>query len=199
MGFPGGAEQDQRLFGEGNVPVFGALAAVDMDLETRAIAVGNLEEEGFVASESQARDGREVDLVVQGSGRMEEPPDLLHTEDGGETVSGLRTKEREGGPVTLEDVLREEADAARADAHGRGGQAIDVFAVQEGVLQLLFRNTVGGCVGELREQADYTDRGFLRPFALATEVEGRKHLLTSWAHAISPFVRRVVCVRRKTS
>ena len=94
MGFPGGAEQDQRLFGEGNVPVFGALAAVDMDLETRAIAVGDLEEEGFVASESQARDGREGDLVVQGSGRLEEPPDLLHTEDSRETTCGVRAHAR---------------------------------------------------------------------------------------------------------
>jgi hypothetical protein len=143
MGFPGGAEQCQRLFGEGNVAVLGALAAVDMDLETWAINVGDLEEKGLVESESQAIDGREVDLVVQGSGRLEEPLDLLYTEDGREMVGGLRTQEREGVPVTLEDVLIEEADAAIADTHGGWGQAIDVFAVEEGVLQLLFRNTVG--------------------------------------------------------
>jgi hypothetical protein len=103
-GFPGGAEPCQRLFGEGNVPVFGARAAVDMDLETRAIDVGELEAKGRVASEAQAIDGREVDLGVQGSGRREEPPDLRHTEDGGETGGGVRTQEREGVPGTLEDV-----------------------------------------------------------------------------------------------
>ena len=44
-------------------------------------------------------------------------------------------------PIAFEDVLREEADAAVADAHGRWGEAIDVFAVQEGVLQFLFSNS----------------------------------------------------------
>ena len=34
-------------------------------------------------------------------------------------------------PITLEDVLREEADAAGAEAQGRWGKAIDVCAVQE--------------------------------------------------------------------
>ena len=177
-GVPGGAEQCQRRFGEGNVPVFGALAAVDMALETRASDVGNLEAKGLVESASQAIDGRAGELVVQGSGRMEEPPDLLHTADGGETVCGVRPQEREGVPVPLEDGLREAADAAIAAAHGGWGQAIDVFAGQAGALQLLFRNPVGGLVGERREQADFTDRGCLRPCACATAVEGRKHLLT---------------------
>src|SRR5215471_3969502 len=172
---------------------------MDMDLKTLAIDVRDLQEESFMQPESQAVDGGEIDLVVQGRGGREESLDLLHTEDGRETVSGLRTKEREGVPIALEDVLREEADATGADAHGRGGQAIDVFAVQEIALQLLFGDAVGGCVVELGQQADFSDIGCLRPFAFAAEVESRDHLLTQWAHVVSPFVRRVVDVRRKTS
>jgi hypothetical protein len=67
---------------------------MDMDLETLAIAVRDLQKEGFMEPQSQAVNGGEIDLVVQGSGRREEPPDLLHTEDGGETVSGLCAHER---------------------------------------------------------------------------------------------------------
>ena len=52
MRFPGGAEQREGLGGQGDVAVFGALAAMDMDLETWAIDVGDLQEEGFVESES---------------------------------------------------------------------------------------------------------------------------------------------------
>jgi hypothetical protein len=189
MGFPVSAEQCQCLFGQGNIPVFGALAAVDMDLETWAIDVGDLQEEGFVESESQAIDGGAVDLVVQGGSGPQEALDLLHTEHGGETVRDLRANEREGVPIAFEDVLREEAEATGAEAHGRGGEAVDVVAVQEGVLQLLFRNPVGGFVVELGQQADFPNRGFLSPFALAAEVEGRKHVLTQGAHEISPFVR----------
>ena len=46
-----------------------------------------------------------------------------------------------------QDVLREEADAAVADAHGRRGEAVDVFAVQEVALQLLFRECGRGICG----------------------------------------------------
>ena len=67
------------------------------------------------------------------------------------------------------------------------------------MLQLLFRNAVGGFMVELREQADFPDIGFLGPFAFAAEVESRDHVLTQGAHEISPFVRRVVDLRRKTS
>ena len=99
----------------------------------------------------------------------------------------------------MEDVLREEAHTAGADAHGGWGEAVDVCAVQEGVLQLLCREAVGGGVVALRQQPDCPDRGCLRPFALAAEVQSRDHWSPSWAHVLSPFVRRVGGVRRKTS
>jgi hypothetical protein len=177
-GFPGGAEQREGIGGQGDVPIFGALAAVDMDLEALAITVGNLEEEGVMESEAHAIDGGKGDLVVQGGGSREEALDLLHTEDSGETVGGVCAQERERVPIALEDVLGEEADTALADTQGRGGEAIDVFAVQEGVLELLFSDEVGGFVGELRQQTDCTERGFLSPFALATALKRCDHVLT---------------------
>jgi hypothetical protein len=198
-GFPGSAEQCQGRFGQGHLPVFGARAAADMDLETWAIDVGDLQEEGFVESESQARDGGEGDVGVQGGSGRQEARDLLHTAHGGETVRDLRAHERKGVPIAFEDVLREEAEAAIADTHGRGGEAVDVFPVQEIALQLLCGDAVGGCVGALGQQADVSDRGGLRPCACAAEVERRDHLLTQWAHGISPFMRRGVDMRRKTS
>jgi len=93
VGFPGGAEQSEGSFGQGDVPVFGALAAVDMDLEALAIDVSDLKAEGFMEPESHAIDGGKVDLVVQGCGGLEEPPDLLHTEDSRETMCGLSPNE----------------------------------------------------------------------------------------------------------
>ena len=83
-GFPVDAEQSERIFGEGDVAVFGALAAVDMDLEARAIDVRDLQGEGFMEPEAQAGAGGAGDLVVQGGSGRKEPPDLRHTEDGGE-------------------------------------------------------------------------------------------------------------------
>jgi hypothetical protein len=93
-------------------------------------------------------------------------------------VRDLRAYEREGSPIALENVLVEKADTTVAEAHGGGGEAVDVFAVEKIALEFLFRNAVGRFVVELCEQADFPDIRFLRPFAFATEVEGRKHLLT---------------------
>jgi len=64
VGFPVGTEPREGLGGQRDVAVFGALAAVDMDLEARAIDIGDLQEEGFLEPEAQAIDGGEVDLVV---------------------------------------------------------------------------------------------------------------------------------------
>ena len=45
MGFPVGAEQREGICGQGDVPVFGALATMDMDLEALAIDVRDLQGE----------------------------------------------------------------------------------------------------------------------------------------------------------
>jgi hypothetical protein len=199
-GCPGSAEEGQWLFREGNIPVFSALAAVDRDLKTGAIDVGDLQEGGFVESESQAIDGREGDVVVQGGSGRQEALDLLHTEDGGEPVGGVRTQEREGVPVALENVRREEAEPPGAEAQGRRGQTSDIFPVEEVALEFLCRDAVGGGMGALSQEADFPDRRCLSPFALATEVESRNHVLTQWGHEISPFVSEwVIRLRRKTS
>jgi len=188
-GLPGGTEQREGLGGQGDVPVCGALATMAMDLEALAIHGGDLQEEGVLEPEAQARDSGEGDLMMEGSGRVQEPPDLLHTEDGGKTVGGVRAQERESMPVAMEDVLREEADAAGADAHGGGSEAVDVLPVQAIVLEFWCSDAVRRCVVELRQQPDCTDRGVLGPFALTTELKRRYHVLTSWGHVISPSVR----------
>jgi hypothetical protein len=199
MGFPGGAQPRERICGQRDITVLGALAAMDMDLEALFVHSGDLKEEGFMEPQAQTRDRGAGDLMVEGCSRLEDTSDFFNTEDSGEMVCGLRAQEREGVPIAFEDVLREEAETAGAEAHGRWGEAIDIFPVQAGVLQCLCRDAVRGFMVELREQADFPDIGFLSPFALTTEVEGRNHLLTQWAHEISPFVRRVVRLRRKTS
>ena len=90
MGFPVGAQQRKRIGGQRDIPVLGALAAMDMDLEALAVNIGDLQGEGFVEPQAQTIDRGEVDLVMQGGSGRQEPPDLLHTEDGGKTVGSLR-------------------------------------------------------------------------------------------------------------
>jgi hypothetical protein len=156
--------------------------------EALAIDVRALEGEGCMEPEAQARDRGAGDLGVARGGGGQEPPDFFSTEPSRERVGGGRTQEGEGGPVTVEDVLREAADTARAEAHGRWGEAGDVCAVQEGALQLLCREAVGGGGVERREQADFPDIGLLGTLARAAEVQRSNHVLTQWGHERSPFV-----------
>ncbi len=89
-------------------------------------------------SESQAIDGGEVDLIVQGCGSFEELPDFLDTEDSGKSVFGLRANQRQGVPIALQNVLVEKPNGAVADTHGVGSESIVIFAVQEVGLKFLF-------------------------------------------------------------
>jgi hypothetical protein len=173
---------------------------MDMDLEALTVEVRNLQGEGFMEPESQAIDGGEVDLIMQGCGRLEETPDFLDTENGGKAVLGLGPNKRQSVPIAMENVLIEEPDAAVANAHGSRGEPIDVFAVQEVVLEFGFGDQVWGFAVELGEQSDLTDISLLGTFALTTELQGGNHLLTQRGHESSPFVRgRDVGLRRKTS
>jgi hypothetical protein len=122
-----------------------------MDLEALAVEVRALEGEGFVEPESQAVDGGEGDLMVEGCGSLEETPNCFTTENSGETVCGLRAQERQGVPIALKDVLREETDTTGAEAHGSWGEAVDIFAVPDGGLQVRCGEHVGRCALELRQ------------------------------------------------
>ena len=100
----------------------------------------------------------------------------------------MGANEREGVPGTFEDVLEEEFDTTVADTHGSGCEVLDIFTVQEVVLELRFGDEVRGCAKDLSEQTNFSDIGFLSTFALAAELESGDHLLTKWCHEISPLV-----------
>src|SRR5712691_3009164 len=113
-----------------------------VDHESLAVDVRHLEKEAFVQSESQARDGGKVNTVVQGCGHTEQATHCLHTEDSWKPVFGLRSNEVEELPIALQNVEVEEADAAVADAHGGWRELIDVFAMQNVLLELGFGDEV---------------------------------------------------------
>src|SRR5215813_5991557 len=68
VGFPVGAEQSERIFGQGDVAVLGTLTAMDMALQALPVNIGDLKGKGFMEPEAQAIDGSEVDVVVEGGG-----------------------------------------------------------------------------------------------------------------------------------
>jgi hypothetical protein len=71
-GFPVSAPQGEGLGGQRDVAIFGALAAMDRDVEARAVNVRALEEEGFLEPEAHARDRGKGDVVVERRGGRQE-------------------------------------------------------------------------------------------------------------------------------
>ncbi len=80
--------------------------------------------------------------MVPGRGHAEKTPHLLYTEDGWEAVCGLGPHEVESLPVARQDGLEEKSDAAGADAHGVRRESIDVFSMQDVLLELGFGDEV---------------------------------------------------------
>ena len=125
----------------------------------------------------------------QGSGGREETAHCFQAEESWEAVCRLGSHEVECLPVAPKDMGGEKTDATGAHAHGRGGEAIAVVAVQAGGLECLCGDHVRRCARELGQQTDLTERGFLSPLARAAELKRGNHVLTQGGHEISPFLR----------
>jgi len=91
-------------------------------------------------------------------------------------------------PIALEDFLLEKTYPVIADAHGLGRPVIDIFALEEIVLEFLLRNQIRGFAVELRKHAHRASVSLLRAFSLSVELQGVDHALIPIVHHdSSPF------------
>ena len=188
MGFPVEAQELQGIMRQGDIAVLGALAAVDVDRVAWAIDITHLKGQRFVQAQPTAVDGGEVDPIVQGGGGIEKTAHFFQAENSRESVFRLGSNEVEGLPCAPEDVMVEESDATVTDTHGTGRESIDIFSVQQVLLEFLFRDEVRRFAIELSQQAYLSDIGLLRTFALATELQSGDHLLAQWCHDRPPLL-----------
>jgi hypothetical protein len=75
--------------------------------------------------------------MVPGRHGLEEAVDLWAAENGREAVCGLSSHALQGFPVASPDLLVEETESTRTEAHGAWREAIDVFAMQQRVWHVL--------------------------------------------------------------
>ena len=144
----------------------------------RAIDIAHVQGERFVEAPSTAVEGGAGDAMVQRRPSLEEAVDLWEAEHGWEPLCGLGSHEFQGLPGAFDDLVVEEAQGAVTDAHGAGGEAIVIVSRQDVVLKLLCGDEIRGLSIELSQEPHLTDRGLLRAFALATELQSGDHLLT---------------------
>ena len=138
--------------------------------------------------EATGVDGRKIGVILEGFDLGKNASDLLTAENGRESSLILGSEDSEDVPIALEDMFIAEAYAAIADAHGIGRPVIDVFAVEEVVLEFLLGDQVGGFAIELGEHSNGTGVGLLGPFPLAIELKSLdRFVIPLCLHDTSPF------------
>ena len=192
VGEPVAAEQMEGGLGEGYIAILGTLSTVDMDHHTVAVDIGDFEVEPFVKSETAGIDGGEIDVIVEGFDVVQNASDFFSAQNRGESSFGLGSEDSKDVPVSLEDVFVEEANPAIADAHGIGRPVINVFAMEEIVLEFLLGDQIGGFAAELAEHANGAGVGLLSPFSFAVELKRLdRFVIPLCLHDTSPFSIRI--------
>ena len=74
---------------------------MDLDLEALAVNSRDLQGEGFMEPEAQARDGGAGDLMVEGRSRRKDTSACCTTEASGEMVGGVRAHTWAAGAILM--------------------------------------------------------------------------------------------------
>jgi hypothetical protein len=94
----------------------------------------------------------------------------------------LSAQDRENVPIAHQDVDIEKANTAVADAHGFGRPVVDVFSVQEIVLEFGFGDQIRGFAIELGEHTNRASVSFLGGFSFPVQLQSSEHLLIPVIH-----------------
>ena len=147
-----------------------------------AIDIGDFEIKSFVKPQAAGVDGGKIDVVVESFNVGQNVSDFFDTQDGRQAVFVLGAQDRENVPIALQDVDVEKANPAVADAHGLGRPVIDVFPVEEILLEFGLRNQIWGFGIELREHAHRASVGLLGSFSFPIELQSSDHPLIPIVH-----------------
>ena len=182
------AQDMEGGFRQRDVAILGAFAPMDMDAHPVLVDVADLKIQGLMQPEPAGVDRGQIGFVLGGAHRLEDGANFVYTEHGGQALFAFGVDERQGVPIVLEHVDKKELDAAVADAHGSGGPFVDVFAVQEVVLKLLFADQLRALSVKVDQHAHGAGVALLGAFAHAGQLQGSHGLLVIVFHHDSPFL-----------
>lgn len=198
VGHPIAAEQIEGRWGKRDVAIpstssgqaLGTLSTVDMDHHAGGIDIGDFEVETFMESQAAGIDGGKIGVILEGFDLGKNGSDFFNAKNGRESSLILGSEDSEDVPVSLEDVFVEEANSAIADPHGIGRPVINVFPLEEIVLEFLLGDQIGGFGIELGEHADRAGVGLLSAFPLAIELKSLdRSVIPLCLHDTSPFFK----------
>ncbi len=190
MAAPVRAQACEARVRQRHVAVLGALAAVHVDHHACRIDVGDFQIQRLLQPQPAGVDGGEEGAVVGGVHVREDGAHFAFGENGGKPRFGPRPQVVEELPVPLQHLDEVEANPAVADAHGVGGPAIDILAVQEVGFQFRLGDRLGGLVAvELAQHPQCAGVSFLGTLGLAVQrqrVDGLLEPVVRICHDCSP-------------
>ena len=111
-------------------------------------------------------------MVARGSDMSKDIVHFFDREHRRHPLFGLCPGDFEDVPVTLENVLKEEAAPGVAALHGVGRPLTDISAMKEILLKLFFGDEIGSLATMLSEDSYCADVVCLRSFGFAVQLQG---------------------------
>ncbi len=128
---------------------------MDRDYHPRgAVDISDLKMESLLQSEAAGVDSGEEGTVVVGVHLGKDQPDLFLGENRGQLFLPLGTQVVEGAPFAPQHFGEEKTQTAVADAHGGGCPVVDIFPVEEVILQFLLPDEIWSLAGMVHQHAD---------------------------------------------
>lgn len=139
---------------EGNVPIFGSFAAMNVHHHSLRIDVGDLQVPSFVESQSKGIGGPEVGGDSRDVGRGDDLMNLIDGQNLGQGFDVLQLHGGEGFPRPFAGSGVEELDSGESDSHGTVRELFFILDEQEVFSQLSFRDPIGSSLAMIRELPD---------------------------------------------
>ncbi len=162
---------------QGDVAIFAAFAALDMEHHAGAVDLSDLQGSPFLEAQATRVDCGETDAIARQTETAEHTSDLLATQDDGEFLLLRRANEVQGRPGTLHRMLIEKLDVAEGDGGRAARDPLVVAEKEEVVAQFLRSDEVRGFAEVLREALDGLDIPALRVGRQATQLHVVDHPL----------------------
>jgi hypothetical protein len=161
VGSPMAAQQRQRAWGQRDVAILIAFAALNVQLHACTIDLGHPKGDAFAEAQATGGDDAQADLIVREVDLSEDLPDLIGTEHDGERVRLGWANQLQQRPRALESALEEERD--RTEGHSTAG-AGGLFVVAEGekvLAEVLVTEQIGRLAVVEGQLANFAEVGVL--------------------------------------
>lgn len=166
---------------EWNVPIFGSLAAMNVDQTTSRIDITDLKVQSLLQTQAQRVDGPEVDGHARLATMVDDLMDLRDREHFRQALDVLNLHRSERLPLTTAGACVEELDATVSDTQRTGGELPVVLEVEEVLPQLRLGDAIGRAPAKITQLPYGSQLADMSPITHARQMQVFAHAVVQLA------------------